>query len=249
MSFRPFALAALLLAGCATEDQVKKLEERIVTLEKKVEEVEKRPASSRPSPSAAPAAPANPELEAAAETAIKEIQELAKAGKSEDVRTKIADFGTKYGTTTTAARARKMLSELEIVGKPAPTALTVEKWFQGEGKVNLASSKPTVLVFWEVWCPHCKRELPEMEAGMWKTFGKDVQIVALTRLTKDKTEADVQKFIDENKLTFPIAKENGDLAKYFAVSGIPAAAVVKDGKIVWRGHPNGLTDDVLKGML
>lgn len=246
MSFRPYAVLALLLAGCATEEQVKKLEERIVTMEKKVEELEKRPAS-RSGPT--PAAPANPELEAAADTAVKEIQELAKAGKSEDVRAKISEFNTKYAATTTAKRAAKMLGELEVVGKPAPTALTVEKWFQGEGKVNLASNKPTVLVFWEVWCPHCKRELPEMETGLWKNFGSKVQVVALTRLTKDKTEEEVQKFIDDNKLTFPIAKENGELAKYFAVSGIPAAAVVKDGKIVWRGHPNGLTDDVLKGFL
>ncbi len=248
MSFRPYALAALLLAGCATEDQVKKLEERIVTMEKKVEELEKRPASAR-SAAQAPAAPANPELEAAAEAAVKEIQELSKAGKVDETRAKIAEFNTKYGASTTAQRARKVLGELEVVGKPAPEALAVDKWFQGEGKVNIKSDKPTIFVFWEVWCPHCKRELPEMEAGMWKTFGKDVQIVALTRLTKDKTEAEVQKFIDENKLTFPIAKENGDLAKYFAVSGIPAAAVVKDGKVVWRGHPNGLTDDVIKGWL
>lgn len=249
MSFRPFVLTALLLAGCATEDQVKKLEERIVTMEKKVEELEKRPAAARPSPGQA-AAPANPELEAAADAAVKEIQQLAKDGKSEDARAKIAEFGTKYGTTTTAQRARKLLGELEVVGKAAPEALVVEKWFQGEGKVNLNSNKPVVFVFWEVWCPHCKRELPEMETGIWKTYqGKGLQIAALTRLTKDKTEAEVQKFIDDNKLTFPIAKENGDLAKYFAVSGIPAAAVVKDGKVVWRGHPNGLTDDLIKSWL
>ena len=246
MSFRPYALLALLLAGCATEDQVKKLEERIVSMEKKVEELEKRPAG-RSAPT--PAAPADPALEAAADAAVKEIQELAKSGKSEDARAKITEFNAKYAATTTAKRASKMLGELEVVGKPAPTSLTVDKWFQGEGKVNLASNKPTVFVFWEVWCPHCRRELPEMETGLWKTYKDKVQVVALTRLTKDKTEADVQKFIDENKLTFPIAKEPGDLAKYFAVSGIPAAAIVKDGKIVWRGHPNGLTDDVLKPLL
>jgi hypothetical protein len=29
------------------------------------------------------------------------------------------------------------------------------------------------------------------------------------------------------------------------VTGIPAAAVVKGGKVIWRGHPAQLTDDVL----
>lgn len=246
MSFRPFALMALVLAGCATEDQVKKLEERIVAMETKVAELEKRPSSGR----SAPAPAANPELEAEAGKAIEEIQALSKDGKTAEARAKITEFNAKYASTSTAARARKMLSEMEVVGKDAPAQLAVDKWFQGEGKVNIKSDDPTLLVFWEVWCPHCKRELPEMETGVWKNYkDQGLQVVALTRMTKNKTDEDVQKFIDENKLTFPIAKEKGDLAQYFGVSGIPAAAVVKDGKIVWRGHPNGLTDDMIKGWL
>jgi hypothetical protein len=35
----------------------------------------------------------------------------------------------------------------------------------------------------------------------------------------------------------------------FNVSGIPAAAVVKDGVVVWRGHPARLNNDILTGML
>ena len=253
MSFRTFALAALLLGGCATEDQVKKLEDRIAMLEKKVDEQGSRPGARAPGgPPSAANAPAvvNSEEETAAQAALKELQDMASAGKIELLPTKISDFNTKYGSTTTAQRARKLLGELGVIGKDAPKELKVDKWFQGEGKVNLASTKPIIYVFWEVWCPHCRKELPEMESGVWKNFApKGVEVVALTRITKGKTEDDVKQFISENHLTFPIAKESGDLATYFAVSGIPAAAVVKGGKVVWRGHPNGLTDDLLNGML
>jgi hypothetical protein len=39
------------------------------------------------------------------------------------------------------------------------------------------------------------------------------------------------------------------MSTYFGVRGIPAAAVVKDGQIVWRGHPARITEDMLKGWL
>ena len=57
------------------------------------------------------------------------------------------------------------------------------------------------------------------------------------------------EFIKDNKVTYPTAKENGDLSKHFNVSGIPAAAVVKGGKIIWRGHPGRLNDSMIDGWL
>ena len=57
-------------------------------------------------------------------------------------------------------------------------------------------------------------------------------------------------FIAENKVTYPIAKEQGDeMSKAFNVSGIPAAAVVKNGTVVWRGHPARLDDAKISGWL
>ena len=35
----------------------------------------------------------------------------------------------------------------------------------------------------------------------------------------------------------------------YAVSGIPAAALVKEGKVIWRGHPARLTDELLEQLL
>jgi hypothetical protein len=43
-----------------------------------------------------------------------------------------------------------------------------------------------------------------------------------------------------------VAKENGQVAPRFNVSGIPAAAVVRDGVIVWRGNPAGLSEAAWK---
>jgi hypothetical protein len=91
--------------------------------------------------------------------------------------------------------------------------------------------------------------MPELVETYVKWKGKGLNVVALTRLTKGKSKEDVTSFMAENKLNYPMGKEDGKLAKTFGVGGIPAAAVVKDGKIVWRGHPARLTEDVIEKML
>ncbi|MFT7518621.1 MAG: hypothetical protein ACI9MC_000753, partial [Kiritimatiellia bacterium] len=50
-------------------------------------------------------------------------------------------------------------------------------------------------------------------------------------------------------VTFPIGKDGGELTKFYAVSGVPAAAVVKDGVVVWRGHPAKLDATMIEGWL
>ena len=59
-------------------------------------------------------------------------------------------------------------------------------------------------------------------------------MVGLTKLTRGKSKEEAMSFLQEKNVTYPVAKESGDLSKHFNVSGIPAAAVVKDGTIVWR---------------
>lgn len=250
MAFPRSILLVLLLAACATEDQVKKLEERLAATEKKVEELEKRPASAGRTAPATPAPQGTPEEEAAADKIYEGLQADMQAGKMADAKAKMEELKTKYPNTSVTARARKIGGELEVIGKDAPASMEITKWFQGSASdVNLASDKPTLMVFWESWCPHCKREVPELEATYEKFHGKGLQIVGVTRVTKSSTDEKVAEFIKEHKITFPMAKDAGSTSAYFGVSGIPAAAVVKGGKIVWRGHPARLTDEMLQGWL
>ena len=192
---------------------------------------------------------ADPAAEEAAQKLYAEITELVKAGSLTEAKAKVEILTTKYSSTKTARRAKKVAAELEVIGKPAPTALTIEKWYQGESEVNIASGKPTLVVFWEEWCPHCKREVPNLNETYGKYKGQGLQVVGLTKITRKSTEESVTAFISEKEVAYPMAKETGDMSSYFNVSGIPAAAVVKDGTIVWRGHPARLTDEMIQGWL
>jgi thiol-disulfide isomerase/thioredoxin len=137
-------------------------------------------------------------------------------------------------------------AEIETVGKDS-TPLAVDKWFVG--KTSMDEGKATVLVFWEVWCPHCQREVPKLQATYDKYKGSGLNMVGVTQVSNGKTDEEVASFLSEAKVTYPIAKTGPDVPGHYNVSGIPAAAVVKDGKVVWRGHPAMLTDSLIEGWL
>ena len=237
-------LLLALATGCATADQVQNLEKKVSDLEAKVTELEKRPVGP------AGAAPIDPAKEEAAAAAYKEIDDLVKAGNYEAAAGKVQAFASAHGTTQTYKRAKKNLDELAVVGKTVDPQWTakIEKWYQGDGKVDLTKGT-TLVVFWEEWCPHCKREVPKLVETYGKYQSKGLNVVGLTRITKSSTEEKVTAFLSENKVNYPVAKENGKLAEDFAIGGIPAAAVVKDGKVVWRGHPARLDDAALDKLL
>jgi thioredoxin-like negative regulator of GroEL len=242
-------IGSLLLAGCASADQVKELTEQVNSLQEKVEKLEKAP----PAKAAATAQKAGAEVDKDAETAaqamLKDMQDLMGKGEIDNAKAKLTELTEKYSSTRTYRRAQKLGAELEVFGKDAPTGLKVDEWFIGDTSAVNLSKGTTLLVFWEVWCPHCKREVPNLQKTFDTYKGKGLQMVGLTKLTRSSTKEKAMDFLKEKNVTYPVAKEDGELSKHFNVSGIPAAAVVKDGKIVWRGHPARLSDSMLEGWL
>ena len=233
-------VAAVWAAGCNDPE----LEKRVQDLEGKIAELEKR----GPAGPGAAAPAANPEEEQAAATLLKEATEAADKLDLETAKGKLAELKSKFASTRAAKAAVRLEDELAVVGKPeAPMA--TEKWFQGT-EADARGGKATLYVFWEVWCPHCKREVPKLAETYNKFNSKGLAVVGLTKMTRDVTEDQVKEFIQQNKIPYPIAKEQGDsMSLAYGVRGIPAAAVVKDGKVVWRGHPAKLTDDMINGWL
>jgi thiol-disulfide isomerase/thioredoxin len=240
-------LALVPFVGCSDPA----LEQRVAELERKVDAMNAGggapTAAAAKGPTPPTDDPATKAKEQAAMSLLTEANQALSAGDPDTARTKLAQLQKDYGDTRTAARAGKLQSELNIVGKEAPP-LDVEKWYTAD-KTNWNDGKATLVVFFESWCPHCQEEVPKVVATNNKYKGKGLQIVALTRVTKSASDDTVKAFITQHELNFPVAKEKGDLAEAFGVSGIPAAAVVKNGKIVWRGHPGRLTDAMIEGFL
>ena len=238
------AVGSLLIAGCQDPEAAKKIED----LEARIAQLEQK-AAAGPAAGAKPGqqpAATGPEEQAAAEL-LKEASKLAEEMKYEDAKGQLAELKEKYPQTRAARAATRLDSELAVIGKPQ-SDMSVEKWYKGNA--NIGDGKAQLLVFWEVWCPHCKREVPKMSATYDKYKDRGLSVVGLTKQTRGITDDQVTAFIDENKVGYPIAKEAGDaMSQHYGVRGIPAAAVVKDGKVVWRGHPARLNDEMIEGWL
>lgn len=235
--------------GAELVKKIDSLEQRIISLEKtlntRLAAIEKGIGSGGGAVAAAPDAAA----EGAAQTEYGEINKLVTAGDYDQAKARMSSFMKTYGATNTAKQAQRLDAELAVIGKNAPASWDIEKWYQGESDIDLAGDGTKLLVFWEVWCPHCKREVPKLEQIYSNFKGQGLQVVGLTKVNRSATDEGVKGFIKETSVTYPMAKETGTLSSFFGVSGVPAAAVVKDGKVVWRGHPARLSDAMLKGWL
>jgi len=241
------------LAPVLAESSESELAQALRDLTRRVEALERRLGQQAPASAAAPAPAAAASAKAPAadggrEEALalyKRVDELVAAGKVEQANQELAAWETARAGTPSASWTRSLGRELAVVGKAAPSDWFIDHWYQGQSDVKLDGRKATLVVFWEAWCPHCRDEVPKI-AQLWERYkGKGLQVLGVTRITQTATEESVKAFLAESKVAYPMAKETGDLATYFDVKGIPAAALVKDGKVVWRGHPIRLTDQLL----
>jgi thiol-disulfide isomerase/thioredoxin len=155
-----------------------------------------------------------------------------------------------YPNDEATREGMKMLRELRLIGKPAPE-LKALTWPKGQ-QTSMAELKGKVVLvnFWQTWCPHCKEELPHLSELYQKYRDRGFVIIGCTRDDNRQNEQQLTDFLESNPLPFPIARVDPQSSRDYAVSGIPAAALVdRSGIIRWRAHPNSLPIDQLEALL
>ena len=147
--------------------------------------------------------------------------------------------------------AAQYMRQIELIGKPARD-LSVKTWVNGDpGNITGMKDKVVLLLFFASWCPHCRDEMPEMVSLYEKYKDQGLVIVGVTNEDDRQDEAKIRSYLQEATVPFPVALQNGrDGSKFYAVSGIPAAALVdKSGTVVWRNHPGQHVEDEIKKLL
>ena len=134
--------------------------------------------------------------------------------------------------------SERLQRDIAVIGKAAPPALELS-WLANKSEIDTQTGT-LVIIFWELWCPHCKREVPVLDALYQEYHPKGLQMIGLTRMSRSISSSDIKSFVTEEKVTYPIAKTGSATGQYFSVRGIPDAVVVHNGTVVWKGNPKAL---------
>lgn len=96
-------------------------------------------------------------------------------------------------------------------------------------KLTDYSGKPTVLVFWASWCPHCVRELPVMDK-MYRDLGpKGANFVGINLDSQTNAGRD---FVKSHRISFPMAAARAGVGETYQITGIPSIFIIdKSGMI------------------
>lgn len=145
------------------------------------------------------------------------------AFKPPDGVKKVEEFAPEVGENASAA--------MTLQGQPAPE-FSIE--LLDGGKVDLASHRDknvVILDFWATWCGPCVQALPIISSVAAEYKDKGVVFYAVNQ---QEDAADVKKFLETEKLAFPVAMDReSKVAQLYKVEGIPQTVIIgKDGKVV-----------------
>ena len=118
-----------------------------------------------------------------------------------------------------------------------------------EGKtVSLSeiTDKPTLLVFWATWCPHCRSELPVVEKVYKDLNPKGVNIIGVSL---DENSAKARDFVRGNHISFPIAVAGtkSNLLGSYGITGIPTVFVLDKGGVVKARYAGEVSESTIRG--
>ncbi len=158
----------------------------------------------------------------------------------------IRAFEGRYPTSVALGMLADWKAGIELVGRQPPS-LAGLRFFDQAGAY--ADNVVTLVAFFEPWCPHCQVELPQLELARRDLEASGFGIIGLTQLSRGSTDADLAAFVETGFLRFPIAVEDGSLTQAFGVTGVPFLMLVRDGRVVWAGHPELVTLDLIEGLV
>lgn len=143
-----------------------------------------------------------------------------------------------------------LAATLGFSGEGFPVSALPTVWVTGTRPTTWAKGELYVMECWASWCGPCVRAIPHMES-LWQTLkGERVHVIGINvgeRTTVDEIRAFLAK--QPTPPTYAIAADpDGRLSERLGFRGIPFAFVVRDGEIVWRGHPVRLTADSLRSL-
>jgi len=108
-----------------------------------------------------------------------------------------------------------------------------------------------IISFWADWCPSCYKEMRDLKT-IYKRYKKQGLSILAINIKQDRETA--MAFIDDLNLSYDLLLDsNGDIAKHYAVSSLPAAFIIdRNGDLNTRvlgETPAEVFDQILRAIL
>ena len=99
-------------------------------------------------------------------------------------------------------------------------------------KLSDLRGQAVLVNLWATWCPPCRAEMPAIER-VYNEYKEDGFIVLAINMTYQDTPANIEPFIDEYGLTFPILLDtNNSVGSAYQLRSLPSSFFVdRDGMI------------------
>jgi thiol-disulfide isomerase/thioredoxin len=148
----------------------------------------------------------------------------------------------KYYGSSIHARIQKVVNQLSLEGKPAPSLIGL----------TIPKGKPALLFFWAHWCPDCKAEAADLKKVKAEFVPKGLVFLAPTQKYgyaaqgRDATPEAETLYIEQVRRTFYTglidapAVVNEENFRVWGASTVPTLALVDRNGVVQLYHPGAL---------
>src|SRR6201985_1446676 len=103
--------------------------------------------------------------------------------------------------------ATALASAILAMATASKPSLSVKTLDGGSFDLSKQSGKWVIVNFWATWCSPCLKELPDISAFV--TAHKD-KVAGIGLDFEDTEKADVEKFLQQHTLSYPVAQVNPD---------------------------------------
>lgn len=134
------------------------------------------------------------------------------------------------------------------VGKVLPLEMIPTTVVQGEALTQWEADKLYVFECWATWCGPCRAAMKHTEE-LWQALKDDGHRVIGLNVMDRLSVGEVRRFLEQQstRVTYAnLLSRDKQLTSFLNVQGIPFAFVVRNGVIVWQGHPMRLDLSILE---
>lgn len=155
----------------------------------------------------------------------------------------------KPNSSQESSLSQKKLTALPASGLP-------KTWLQGVPVTEWEKDKVYVFEFWATWCGPCLAAIPHLEAihREIEQNGVSAQLIGVNIRDRSSPER-LKNFLSKRPTppSYAIAVDTDQITEKawllpLKVVGIPFAVAVKNGEILWRGHPVRLSAKLVREM-